>query len=316
MAQELPTQAQYELVYQGIVEVARRCDGAQSLDGVGFNGQDTHFGRRIAAVPFAQWTEDVKAEAARISNTYKVQIQTYTGVDVGTLPVVQEALGRTTNHKARNDARAYENRAKHLAGRTIDVVDGRLGIRWANGDPDFSAFLKLAQALPGRRWDGARKVNVVDASPQVETFINEHDFTITEAAQALLAQPAPAPKVDYQVTLDPEARRKVIIRVSYNPALVEDIKVLPGRSWDAPTKSNRADAHPAVLALAGKWGLNVHPDAKAACEAAQDALAARQASDLSGDDVATVLAAVSGTNRPEDLPAVFVEMLRGVLNDA
>src|ERR1700676_42244 len=92
----LTTKQQYKAVYAGICAVARRCDGALTQDGVGFNGQDTHFGRRIASVPFYGWTPEVKVEAARISLTYKVQIETYTVVDVGVLDVVREASGLKT----------------------------------------------------------------------------------------------------------------------------------------------------------------------------------------------------------------------------
>src|SRR5215472_13118029 len=129
MAHASTTEEQYELVYQGIVAVAARCDGAQTQDRVGFNGQDTHFGRRIASVPFDQWTEDVKAEAARIANTYQVQILSYTGIDVSDLQVVRDALGAGTNHIARDDARGYERRAKgadKVALRRIDAVGDRL----------------------------------------------------------------------------------------------------------------------------------------------------------------------------------------------
>src|SRR5215831_8068279 len=129
MTSPATTDQQYELVYQGIVEVASRCDGAQSLDGVGFNGQDTKFGKRIAAVPFSEWTDDVKVEAARISLTYKQQILNYIGVDVATLDVVRQAAGLRTNHIARNQARQYERRqanADKVALRKIDAVEGAL----------------------------------------------------------------------------------------------------------------------------------------------------------------------------------------------
>lgn len=327
MAPEPTTDQQFELVYDGIVAVAARCDGAQSLDMKGFDGTDTHFGRRIASVPFAQWTQEVKEEAARISNKYREQILRYTGTDVSTLPVVKDLLGKGTIYKARNDARAYEKRAKHLAARVIDAAKNDrgqpvLGIRWANGDPDFSIFLKLVQALPGRRWNPSAKVNEVPASPEVRVFIDEHDFTLTPAAEALLVAaeapqaPAPAPETAAQAKADiwlAEQGNRVVIQVPYNPLLVEDLQQLPGRSYDRPKKLNTANANPAVLALATKWNLVVAPAAREACEAAQRALETASADDLDAEDLSTVLTVVSRTGSPGELPPVFVALLNEIL---
>jgi hypothetical protein len=311
------TEEQNEQVYQGIVAVAAHCDGARSLDYVGFDGQDTHYGRRVASVPFSAWTDDVKAECARIANKYREQILRYTGTDVSTLDVVKEAVSRSTNHAARNDARAYEKRAKHLAARTIDVADGRLGIRWASGDPDFSTFLPLVQALPGRRWDANRRVNVVDASPQVEVFVNEHDFTISPAAQALLTAtpvtPA-APKVDYQIWLGTDGRIviKTALTAPGQPAS-DAVRALPGRAFVRSLYANSANPSPQVLAFARTFKLNVSPEAVKVCEAAGAALGATDASGLAQADIATVLNAVSRCGKPENLPAAFVLMLAEIL---
>ena len=84
---------QYRTVYAGIAAVAAKCDGAVDDDGVGFNGQDTKFGRRIAAIPFDQWTDEIKVEAARISARYRRQIEQSLGLDITTqVDVIRAAL--------------------------------------------------------------------------------------------------------------------------------------------------------------------------------------------------------------------------------
>src|SRR5215831_4937559 len=150
---QLSEDAQYAAVYHGMWEIASRCDGAQSKDFVGFDGTDTHYGRRVASVPFADWTQDVKEECARIIVKYRKQVLSYTGVDVTTLPVVQAQQDHGTNYAARNQARRYEKLAAALADRKVDVVNGKLGIFYGKRDPDFSLFLKVCQALPGRKFD-------------------------------------------------------------------------------------------------------------------------------------------------------------------
>ena len=303
---------QYQLVYQGICEVAARCDGAQSLDYKGFDGQDTHFGRRIASVPFAQWTQAVKEDAARIANKYQKQILAYTGVDVSILDVVKAAKDQATNHQGRNDARGYEKRAATLAARKIDLVAGQLGIFYDRKDPDFSVLLDACKALPGRQFDWTRKCNVVPPSQAVDDFILTWDFPLTPAAQALLTAPR---AIKYAVTLAGNGQ-KVIIDTPYDPALVEAIRSLPGRSWDGARKINTADAHPKVLALVAQFKLSVHPDAQAACEGAKAALEATQAAALAQEDISVVLAHVSRQRDPGALPDVFIQLLEEVLHNA
>jgi hypothetical protein len=290
---------------------------------MGFNGVDTKFGRRIASVPRDQWTPEVDLEAAHIVLKYREQVLARTGIDVGTLQVVKDAQDNGTNYAARNQARGYEKRAKHMAARQIGVVRNRkgqrvLGIRWANGDPDFSTFLGLVKALPGRDWNPDTKTNEVPFTPQVAVFIDEWDFTVTEAAQAFIAEAAQAPAqaapVHYEVTLGPDG--KVYVKTNLTapgqPA-ADAVKALPGRGFDRASYSNYANPHPAVLAFAQTFGLNVHPDAVKACEAAQAALEARVSTGLSESDVKTVMQDVSRCGKPQDLPPVFVAMFKEMM---
>jgi hypothetical protein len=326
MAHDLTPAEQHELVREAIVEVAVRCDGAQSLDGQGFSGVDTKFGRRIAAVPYAQWTEDVKAEAAKIILKYRQQVLAWTEgrIDVGTLSVVKDAQDNGTNYQGRNDALNYSKRAKHLDARQIGVVRNArgqrvLGIRWANGDPDFSTFLGLVKALPGRFWNGATKTNEVPFSPQIAEFIDEWDFTVTEAGQAfiadsLTADTVAAPPINYEVTLGVDG--KIYIKTGLTapgmPAC-DAVKALPGRGFDRASYSNYANPHPKVLAFARQFGLNITPDAVTACEAAQAALEARVSTGLNEEDVNIILQDVSRCGRPQDLPPVFVTMFKEMM---
>jgi hypothetical protein len=311
---------QYDLVYQVIREIAVRCDGAQSKDFVGFNGVDTHFGRRIAAVPRDQWTPDVCLEAAHIVLKYREQGLTYTGVDVSTLQVVKDAQDNGTNYAGRNDARRYEKRAAALADRKVDVVKhpatGKpaLGIFYGKKDPDFKTFLSLCQALPGRKFDWDRKCNAVPVTDEAQAFIQEYDFPVTDAARALLEAPRQAPPIHYEITLGQDG--KVYIKTNLTapgqPA-ADAVKALPGRGFDRASYSNYANPHPAVLAFAKQFGLNVSPDAVKACEAAQAALEARDSVGLSESDIKTVMQDVSRCGSPADLPPVFVVLFKEMM---
>jgi len=313
------TEEQYRQVYEGIVAVAAHCDGARSLDGVGFNGQDTLFGKRIAAVPFDQWTQDIRQETARIALTYKVQILNYTGVDMAELDVVREARGLSTNRAARDQARGFEKRAGAKARRICDATpDGKLALSWSR-DPDFGAMLDAVQKLPGRRYDRPNTRNLVDVTPQAEDFTLVWDFQVTAAADELfirMAQGAQEPaRIEYDVTLHSSGR--IIVKpLKFSYDWLDDVKALPGRDYQPAGFTNKENvclAHPQVLVVAAKHGWNVHPDAAHACEKARKAAEARAASELEAGDRAALMVDVSMAKDPAALPPAFVDMVNTLL---
>jgi hypothetical protein len=309
---------EYRQVYDGILAVASHCDGARTLDGVGFNGQDTKFGKRIAALPFEQWTPEIKQEAARISLTYKAQILSYTGIDVSTLEVVRQANGLGTNHEARRQAWASEKKKGAQARRVCDATpDGKLALSWSR-DPDFSTLLDAVKALPGRWYDRANTRNVVYVTPAAEDFTLEHDFNVTPAAERLLLAMVPqVAEVRYDVTLHDATGRIIVKPPAANLfAWLDDVKQLPGREYQPPgfyDKENVCNAHPQVLVVAEKHGWNVHPDAALACEKARIAMESQHAADLAEEDFRTLMAHVSRVRSPEQLPPAFLELLGEVL---
>lgn len=311
MSENLSIDQEYELVYQGIVAVAAHCDGARTEDGVGFNGQDTLYGRRVATVPFVEWTDAVKVECARIANTYQRQILGYTGIDVSTLSVVDFAKDCGTNHSARDDARGYERKRRNgdkVALRKVDVAEGSLAIFFDLKDPDKNAVMDATRALPGRRFNGHVKCWEVPNSPELGEFIVTWDYPVTDEAAKLMSAPAPD-----QVYLSSNGQ-KVIIDTPYEFSLAEAIKGLPGRAWDAGRKINTADIHPAVAVLAEKFNLRISPDARYACEKAAEALKAVHAAELAAEDLGTIMAHVSRQADPDRLPPAFIELLEGVLS--
>jgi hypothetical protein len=315
---EMTPEQEYELVYQGIVAVAAHCDGAQSLDYMGFDGQDTHYGRRVAAATFDAWTPDVRQECARIANKYQKQILRWTGIDVTTLQVVRDALGKDTNRAARDMARTYERRAQgasEMSKRRVQVENGKLTVSWASrgpgskGDPDFFALVDLVKKLPGRFWNGHS--NEVSVSAELEVFINEWDFTVSPEAEAILSQPV-APHFD--VDVHPNGEQIVIDTqlTAYEPGL-SMVKALPGRAFNPANRTNHAAINPAVIPFAQRLGLSISPEALQACQNAEAALRATETRKLAEGDIKTVMAHVSRAEGPQDLPPAFIEMLRPVL---
>lgn len=300
-------QDEYRKVYDGITAVAARCDGAVTQDKVGFNGQDTAFGRRIASVPFEQWTDSVKWEAARIARTYRTQIETYTGIDVlelGVVTAIDEGTGSST--AARTTARNYEKAAKAEAQRDALVAqrkaqklaDGTLALSWNSKDPDcFGELLAEVKRLPGRRWTGS--VNVVDLTPAAVEFIQTYGLT----ADFELAAPAPEAKVvKPHVVLKGSGVNLRFNNEADFSAQLAAVRSLPGRRYVGSDKSNDADLSPEVLAFAEKFGLIVADDVLAA-------LSTVQADAAVAIDQAGLLRQVSRSDDPTALPEAFLAQL-------
>lgn len=294
----IPTEEQYALVYAGIAAVAAACDGAIDDDGVGFNGQDTKFGKRIASVPFSEWTPEIKAEAARIAARYRKQIEASTGIDITALPVVQEASGHT-NTIARNQARGFENLGLKTERKARLIEGNIIALTWHRKDPDcFGSLLTEVKALPGRRWTGS--VNEVDLSVEALDFIERNDvaaeFDVETARTLLAATPAVVPAAPKpNVVLDPAGVR---ISFPYNQAAVDGVRRLPGRSYDGSSKTNTADLHPEVLAFADEFNLVVDP---AVVEAINNLGATKAAVQTE----AQIRRTVSALADPAALPAEF-----------
>lgn len=295
----LPREEQYALVYAGICAVSSHCDGAVSEDGVGFNGQDTKFGKRIASVPFEAWTDDVKVEAARIALTYKQQILSYLGIDMFELPVVKEASGHDTNRQARDDARSFEKMARNKV--TLD--GGRIVF-----DFPFNAEIKDALKAAGARWNGDNKTWwVAQVSPEVKAIAAKW-FNVTDSAEfwrlieaAMPTPAAPAKPAVHGYMISDE----IVFSFPYNPGQKDAIKAA-GARWNGTDKTWRVRATdpkaPAVVAAARQVGLTVAKEVDSALGNAPKVAAAKL-------DRATTLVGASRCSRPNEVTPEFLALV-------
>lgn len=311
----LPREEQYALVYAGICAVASNCDGAITEDGVGFNGQDTKFGKRIASVPFESWTDDVKLEAARIANTYQKQILSYLGVEIQLLPVVREAMGKDTNRQARDDARDFERRAFHI---TVSDDGAALEFRFKY-NPSLSDELKRHSM--GARWlpDPVKAWSVpVTQHPGFVAWVRDPKlkFRFSPEAVAVLdtIAAAPAPKAKpveskpqgYMIS-DEAVFQLAGIR-NFNEA--KDAVKAAGARYEPSDKTWRvrviSPKAPAVVAAARQAGLIVAKEVDVAVGAGQQAAGVKL-------DRGAVLVGASRCSRPGEVTPEFMALVQAAV---
>lgn len=322
-ANDLSRDEQYRLVYQGICAVAANCDGAIDQDGVGFNGQDTKFGRRIAAVGFEDWTDAVKEEAARIALTYKAQIAAYTGIDVAQIDVVREANDLFNGprnpidmrRQARDDARTFEKRAKATGERTIECSPENLRAIWFRFP--FDAEIKDALKAQGAKWNGHDKVWWIPQAPVTPEIarIAEKWFTKIDPAvrqffetPAEAAPAAPAKLAVHGYVLNNE----VVFNFPYNPVQKDAVKAA-GARWEGSDKTWRVRLDSpkagAVVAAARSVGLNVTKEVDVALGGAAKVAAVQL-------DRGATLVAASRVSRPSELSPEFLALVNQAIKKA
>lgn len=186
-------------------------DYAQVENGVGYSKSDGSFGHLLAETPIEAWTAQVARSAWLMLRKYKVQLGR-AGIDFDTIPEPPDT-GEDRRLKAvDHDGTAFVLRFPY--------------------DPDL---IDTVKRLPGRRWDGTRKVWTCPNSDRLRQFIEAYHFRTTRAADLALAEPIPEGE---QVSAGFVVQRgpRLIVHSPYNPDLIARIREISGRRWEAAEK--------------------------------------------------------------------------------
>ena len=221
------------LLHDAASKLAARCDGAESDDGVGYNGSDTKFGNRVAIIPPQDWTDTMAWEVHQMLLKYKVQLSNY-GVDYDAIPVpTRPSILGDPRGEARQKARAIDG----VASRKITVSGDFFVVRF---DYDANVVSQI-RLVPGAYWQGAHKVWYVPTSSAGEllTFSEVNDFVPDPDACAifLFAEPLDIPLPDPTRRVMTLEGRKIVFDFDYDAELVAAVKAIPGRQWDSKKKT-------------------------------------------------------------------------------
>lgn len=288
-----------ETIIAAVIAVAARCDGAKDEDGVGFNGQDALFGKRLAALaevaPEAV-TEAMVGEAATMLVKYcDTQVATYLGADVAA-EVKGHGLTAARNALARQDARRALQSAQGVLSRRVTVEGDSLVFVAAYDAALVSAF----RDLPGRRYDGGTKTNRVPLNRITgshASFAATWGFQVDDEAEAALHN---APAVDSTpVRTATVVGGDVHLVAPYDAALTEAFRGLPGRRY-AGGDLNTAPLNGFVRDFAAAHGF-------AGLDLIDAALEARSEADKATEAVRDETRALSTAMDAEVIPGVKIK---------
>lgn len=277
----MDTSAKYALESVGTIEYAMRslagvCDGALTRDGIGFNGTDTKFGKRMADIPSGEWSEEMLITSAMVLRKYTNQLSSY-GIDI--VPAINDILTAagdidetTVSKNGHHEAWQREYAKQHAPYISIEYgvikVYNSYEVRNELRENGFT-FNRASKT-----WDGP--VNSVTAS----TVLNNPLITISESDRRALSGPSviqviPEEKeTRYNITVKDDSSDTLILATEWNQIPLTVTRAIPGRKWDGYAKVNYISALPSVLDLVEKYGLTISDDAIALIESKRAAVEA------------------------------------------
>ncbi|MHB1509144.1 MAG: SNF2-related protein [Acidimicrobiales bacterium] len=257
-------------VHEAISAIAARCDGAQAPDGVGFDGSDTHFGRRVASIPVEQWTPEIaQACYELVVHKYRTQAESY-GIVVANLH--DPGFYDLDPSAARRHAREISSARESL----IDVEAEFLTVHTAKVN---WAVLDIVRAQPGRRFDSENKRWLVPVSPRAVRALLEmagtYDIEVSAEARALVAQTgteADEEVNDRRITLLDDGRASVFFE--YDPGLVTEVKRLSGARWVGAEKYWRVGVDSQLTTFAKQHDFSIEESVVAMARKKEEATSA------------------------------------------
>lgn len=212
-----------------------RCDGAQSKDLAGLNKPDSMRLHRLALIPEEDWTTKQKYDAYCRLKKYKKQLAGG-GIDYEKIPAPLEPIA-TSDRKISGGESAFRVYFPYDAGVVLAVknLPGR----------QFLRVPKDHWAIPTSK----------TALQPLENFAEEHDFYFDQSAYDLVERTErkeetevkpEAPRVNPKKIIQ-GPRGTYIVHFPYDPAIVAEVKTIPGarfsggdKTWTVPADKARA----------------------------------------------------------------------------
>ena len=258
----------WSYVHEAISAIAARCDGAHAPDGVGFDGSDTHFGRRVAMIPVQEWTPEIaQACYELVVHKYRTQAESY-GIVVANLqdPGFHDLDPRAARRHARELAAKRDTGGYGL----IDADGENLTVHTAKVN---WSVLDIVRAQPGRRFDSEGKRWLVPVSARAGRALFEmaeqYDLEVSAEARSLVERAGTGEgeeRNDRRIALLPDGRASVCFE--YDPGLVTEVKRLSGAKWVGAEKYWRVGVDAPLIAFGEAHGFFIDEPVSSAARTA------------------------------------------------
>ena len=216
-----------EAIHAAVSSIAARCDGANTEDGIGFNGSDTKFGRRAAMLPPEDWTDGITWAAYKMLVKYQGQLESY-GHPYENLPTPIEVAD-----DGRDEARQKAREAEALLSRVITWNNDHYEVRFTYD----AQLVSVVRKFSGAKWNSEDKFWSFDeaAAKQLEDFAVRYGFS----TECTFKTNGPVEEV-----IEEGATKRVLFRegntlvfdFEFDEYLLQAVKQIRGRKWDSKRK--------------------------------------------------------------------------------
>lgn len=245
-----------EALKSAAAAIASVCDGAFSEDRVGFNKSDASFGHYIASIPSDDWTPEQCGVVREILRKYSGQLSGH-GIDWNSLPNVKVSIDgasrksslklfkeqqkKVDSDKEEKDYREGKitcHQFVHLKERVIvEVVDKD----WIElFSPYNSILVSMIRGLPNRKWNGkAWYIGASSAKKFMDTIFNQFNVLANDKALKWLNDNSIDNMKKEAKSFNIEFKGgKFIVSFPYSPEINVKMQSVPGRKWNADSKTN------------------------------------------------------------------------------
>ena len=228
-------------IFDAVKTIADRCDGAHSQDGVGFNGSDTAFGRRLSWVSPELWTDSMTWEAYDMLYKYSGQLESF-GVSYEGLPIPDEQLFGD----GRRDAKQLSSDIERTKSQVI-----KFGKDFRGEDCFVIVFkydaliVSEVRKINGSRWNKEDKywsVPLSSAKALVD-FAEAYKFSFEGTAANKVDLVRGTDEWSDNVQVDTRQKRilslingRLVFDFDYDQHIVNAVKGINGRAWDSKNK--------------------------------------------------------------------------------
>lgn len=251
----LANSPEFTELHNAVSAIAVMCDGAHTKDGIGFNGQDTKFGKRAAEIPASEWNHEIAADVYAMLRTYRGQLSA-AGINYDDLP----NPGEVSHHNAgRESARQISYNRAHAP--YVTITDSTIKV--------YNSYPIKDQLKPNgfkfcgytKSWDA-----VIDPATAA-TILGIGEIKLEDDQRDIL-QPyadklASMPKQDkpYNIRTGASDPAKLIFDTPNFEVPLAIIRGIPGRKWVGHERVNYVDPHFGLLELVERFNLTISPAA-------------------------------------------------------
>lgn len=258
---------QYEMLHKAASYLASQCDGAIVRDGIGYNGTDTKFGHRIAAMDVTEWNEDIALTAADVLRKYAEQLE-YVGIDIKAIigeetPDLDDHVTNGSIREISRDAHTQAWQAEHARKNAPYItIEGNLVKVW--NSYSIKDQLKPNGFVFGR--NGTKTWDAPLNGTSAHTILGLGEIVLSDEQTAQLQA---FPAEEYVTPVKPENKVNItreddhlILDTEWGVVPLSVTKAIPGRRWDGARKINHISASPYIYLLADEYNLTISDEAR------------------------------------------------------